>query len=71
MIRYRSHKQLTLSGFDTPFETALDKHNRWIKLGECIPWDELAFPSVHWALNHYRMVEGEKTFPAFSTPPTE
>ena len=36
-----------------------------------IPWDELAFPSVHWALNHYRMVEGEKTFPAFSTPPTE
>ena len=42
MIRYRSHKQLTLSGFDTPFETALDKNNRWVKLSECIPWDELA-----------------------------
>ena len=42
MIRYRSHKQLTLSGFDTPFETALDKNNRWVKLSECVPWDELA-----------------------------
>ena len=22
-----------------------------------IPWDDLAFPSVHWALNHYKEVE--------------
>ena len=22
-----------------------------------IPWKELAFPSVHWALNHYKEVE--------------
>ena len=22
-----------------------------------IPWNELAFPSVHWALNHYKEVE--------------
>jgi len=42
MIRYRSEKQLTLDGFFTPFETALDKKNRWVKLSECIPWDALA-----------------------------
>ncbi|MEA3381261.1 MAG: IS5 family transposase, partial [Pseudomonadota bacterium] len=42
MIRYRSQKQQTLPGFETPFEMALDKHNRWVKLSECIPWDELA-----------------------------
>jgi IS5 family transposase len=42
MIRYRSQKQLTLDGFETPFQTELDPNNRWVKLSECIPWDELA-----------------------------
>ena len=42
MIRYRSQKQLTLDGFETPFQTGLDPENRWVKLSECIPWDELA-----------------------------
>ena len=42
MIRYRSHKQLSLEEFDWPFQTALDKNNRWVKLSRCIPWDELA-----------------------------
>ena len=42
MIRYRSDKQLTLEEFDWPFQTALDKGNRWVKLSECIPWDALA-----------------------------
>ncbi len=42
MIRYRSQKQLTLDGFETPFQTELDPENRWIKLSECIPWDALA-----------------------------
>jgi len=42
MIRTSSQKQLTLDGFSTPFETALDKKNRWAKLAELIPWDELA-----------------------------
>ncbi len=41
MIRYRSQKQLTLDGFETPFQTELDPNNRWVKLSECIPWDEL------------------------------
>ena len=42
MIRYHSQKQLSLTEFDWPFQTALDKNNRWVKLSKCIPWDELA-----------------------------
>lgn len=42
MIRYRSHKQRSLAEFDWPFQTALDENNRWVKMSECIPWDELA-----------------------------
>ena len=42
MIRYRSHKQLCLAEFDWPFQTALDENNRWVKLSQCIPWDDLA-----------------------------
>jgi len=42
MIRYRSQKQLSLAEFDWPFQVALDENNRWVKLGQCIPWDELA-----------------------------
>ena len=42
MIRYRSHKQLSLAEFDWPFQTALDENNRWVKMSQCIPWDELA-----------------------------
>ena len=42
MIRYRSEKQLSLAEFDWPFQTALDKNNRWVKLSGCIPWDALA-----------------------------
>lgn len=36
-----------------------------------IPWDEIAFPSVHWALNHYRSLEGRETFQPFTNPPGE
>jgi len=42
MIRDRSHKQLPLTEFDWPFQVALDENNRWVKMSECIPWDELA-----------------------------
>ena len=38
---------------------------------EDIPWDELAFPSVHWALNHFREIQGQASFPTFSNPPGE
>ena len=42
MIRTHSHKQLLLSEFDWPFQVALDENNRWVKMSQCIPWDELA-----------------------------
>jgi len=42
MIRYQSSKQLSIEEFKTPFEIKLDKNNRWIKLSQIIPWDELA-----------------------------
>jgi ADP-ribose pyrophosphatase YjhB (NUDIX family) len=34
-----------------------------------IPWTELAFPSVKWALDHYRSVLGQAVFAPFSNPP--
>ena len=38
---YTSPKQLTLAGFETPFEQQLDESNRWVQLANQIPWDEL------------------------------
>lgn len=34
-----------------------------------IPWDELAFPSVRWALGHYAEVLGRADFAPFANPP--
>lgn len=34
-----------------------------------IPWKELAFPSVRWALDHHRETEGRTGFPPFGNPP--
>ncbi len=42
MIRTQSQQQLTLSEFDWPFQVALDETNRWVKMSQCIPWDDLA-----------------------------
>lgn len=42
MVTYKRQKQLTPEGFETPFEVELDANNRWVKLSQCIPWDELA-----------------------------
>ena len=36
-----------------------------------IPWDELAFPSVRWALNHYRESATDKIIAPRSNPPGE
>ena len=33
-----------------------------------IPWDELAFPSVHWALHQHREVSGAAVFTPFTNP---
>ncbi len=35
---------------------------------ESIPWSDIAFPSVHWALNHHRAVRGEPVFVAHTNP---
>ncbi len=35
---------------------------------EEIPWAELAFPSVHWALKHHRETEGRDDFIPFENP---
>lgn len=40
---------------------------RW----EEIPWDDLAFPSVRWALHHHREVAGHAEFSARTNPPGE
>jgi IS5 family transposase len=42
MIRERDKKQLTLPGFESPFERGLDPNNRWVKLAGLVPWDEFA-----------------------------
>jgi ADP-ribose pyrophosphatase YjhB (NUDIX family) len=36
-----------------------------------IPWAEIAFPSVRWALDHWRETLGEAAFAARSNPPGE
>lgn len=34
-----------------------------------IPWTEIAFPSVHWALHHFSQVREQKAFAPFGNPP--
>ena len=34
-----------------------------------IPWDDLAFPSVKWALDHWREIADDEIWPPFSNPP--
>ena len=43
--RYISPNQLTLAGFETPFEQKLTTENRWVKMAQSIPWDKI--------VNHY------------------
>lgn len=39
--RYISPNQLTLIGFETPFEQKLTTENRWVKMALAIPWDKI------------------------------
>jgi hypothetical protein len=39
--KYTSVNQLTLDGFESPFERKLSPTNRWVKLSNALPWDEL------------------------------
>jgi ADP-ribose pyrophosphatase YjhB (NUDIX family) len=36
-----------------------------------IPWPEIAFPSVRWALDHFRASLGQAQFPARGNPPNQ
>ena len=38
---YSSPSQLTLAGFETPFERTLNPNNRWVRLAHLIPWDRI------------------------------
>ena len=39
--RYESPGQLALEGFESPFSKTLNPRNRWVVLGNLIPWDEI------------------------------
>jgi IS5 family transposase len=39
--KYVSPNQLTICGFETPFEQALTSTNRWVKLSRLLPWDRI------------------------------
>lgn len=39
--KYVSTNQLTIDGFESPFDKKLNPENRWIKLSNALPWDEL------------------------------
>ena len=38
---YISPSQMTIEGFESPFEQKLDSNNRWVKLSKQISWDLL------------------------------
>ena len=40
-LPYQSPSQLTLAGFETPFDQKLSSENRWVQLAHRIPWDEI------------------------------
>lgn len=39
--KYVSPNQLTIPGFETPFEQQLTQSNRWVRLSKLIPWDAI------------------------------
>jgi hypothetical protein len=42
MIRYTPASERKLSLFKTPFENELDPANRWVRMAELVPWDDMA-----------------------------
>lgn len=41
MINYQSNRQLSFTDFVLPFSGSLDGNNRWVKLANLLPWDDL------------------------------
>jgi len=42
MINRENPRQLSIEEFRLPFAGELDRNNRWVKLAEVMPWDELS-----------------------------
>lgn len=61
MIRESNDNQLTLSEFDWPFLEPLDEDNRWVKLGNMIPWEALSEPYLK---NFPNTMQGRPAKPA-------
>lgn len=58
------------TGLENPDSIACGPESDAVKLflWDEIPWTELAFPSVYWALNHYRETRMSRNFPPFANP---
>lgn len=41
VIREKNPNQLKFEAFKTPFEAQMNRNNRWVKLAELLPWEEL------------------------------
>ena len=54
MVRHEHRDQLSFKDFFLPFGGQLLGDNRWIKLSELIPWEEL---EVDYAANFARALE--------------
>jgi len=61
MIRESNGNQLTLAEFDWPFLEPLDEDNRWVKLGDMIPWEALSVPYLK---NFPNTIQGRPAKPA-------
>ncbi len=55
-------------GQGAPFAAGPESQDVGLYTWEEIPWNALAFPSVHWALKQARSVEGKSQFPLFGVP---
>ena len=42
MIRYTPQESLSFASFESAFGRPLDGNNRWVKLAQALPWDEMA-----------------------------
>ncbi len=61
-ILFRAH--LENPDFAPGPESAEVELYRWAD----IPWPDIAFPTVGWALRHWKEVEGQSDFPVFANP---
>lgn len=41
MLKTKTANQLKFEAFKTPFEIKMNRNNRWVRLSEILPWDEL------------------------------